>query len=849
MPSDVLSRSEAAARKAAVSDVSYRLSLDLVAGAKDYSGVATVSFNGSADTFLEFLGGAIESMTINGVSQDPEWDGARIRLHATQLAEANEITITYRKPYDHSGEGFHQFFDPNDGAEYLYTQFEPYGAHRLFPCFDQPDLKATYHLTVTAPEDWRIISSGAIATQEPSSDGRIVTTFEETLPFSTYLFSVIAGAWNEVADDHNGLPMSLYTRRSMAEFIDPDELFHITKAGMEFFGEFFGRRYPFTKYDQMFVPEFNWGGMENVAAVTYSDTLIFRDPPTRDQRVRRAEILLHELAHMWFGDLVTMEWWNDLWLNESFATFAAYLAIDDTGEWGESWQDFNTRNKLTAYHDDQQPTTHPIVAEVATTDEVFLNFDMITYGKGASTLRQLVATIGLDAFSKGLQTYFARYEFRNTTLADFLGALQEGSGRQLAYWASRWLTTANLNTLEVRWETSGDLVSRMTLHQSAPEDYPTLRPHTVEVGLISESGGGFAVRGLPVTIDDLEEPVPAAVGAAVPAAVFPNYNDLTYAKVALDPVSLDFVRRSLRSIDDPLLRHQLWQSLWEMVRDRQLSSLDYLDMMAAHLVEESSDQIIRMVLLTSGGTLARFVPERVKDENVAEFVAMCRRAMDAAPAGDLKVLWARSLVGAASSPQDLAMAAELVDNGADGLAVDQDMRWEVAVGWSAHGITGAAERVVAELERDPTDRGERAALRAEVGRPDAQVKAETWEKLHRQGYDSLAKMRSAMTGFGWWKQSDLLAPYAAEFFTRVEDVVTDWEWEGAKAYYQGLYPAYRVDEENLARTKVIRNAADPRLRRLATESVANLERAQACRALAEAQLDPPPPQPPPPEDP
>ncbi|MEE8330545.1 MAG: aminopeptidase N [Acidimicrobiia bacterium] len=840
MPIDVLTRSEAEARAAKVSAVSYTIQLDLIAGAKDYAGVATIRFSGSEATFLEFLGGAIESMTINGAPHEPAWDGVRIDLPADLLAASNEITISYRKPYDHSGEGFHQFVDPTDGAEYLYTQFEPYSAHRLFPCFDQPDLKATYLLTVTAPVEWKIISAGRIVGEEEASEGRTISSFEETVRFSTYLFSVIAGPWHEVAGEHNGLPMSLYTRHSMAQFIDADEIFHLTKGGMDFFGSFFGREYPFTKYDQMFVPEFNWGGMENVAAVTYTDGLIFRDPPTRDQRIRRAEIILHELAHMWFGDLVTMQWWNDLWLNESFATFAAYLAIDDTGEWGESWQDFNTRNKLTAYRDDQQPTTHPIVATVETTDEVFLNFDMITYGKGASTLRQLVATIGLEAFSKGLQTYFRRYEFGNTTLPDFLGALQEGAGRDLAKWASLWLATANVNTLEATWETSGDLLSKMTVHQRAPDDYPTLRPHTVEVGLIEEGAGNFAVRGLPLTIDGAAEQVSSAVGAAIPAAVFPNYGDLTYAKVALDPVSLDFVRGSLRSIDDPLLRHQLWQSLWEMVRDRQLSSLDYLDMMQSHLVSESSDQIIRMVSLTSGGTLRRFVPERVKAERVSAFAAMCRRALEAAPPGDLRVLWGRSLAGTASSHDDLKMVAELFDGGVEGMAIDQDMRWSVALRWSAFGVDGATDRVAAELEKDPTDRGERAALRAEVARPDPETKEEAWEKIHNKGYDSLAKVSAAMTGFAWSDQAELLAPYASDFFVRVEDVMTDWEWEAAKAYYYGLHPSYRIDDENLARTRVLAKASDPRLKRLAIESIADLERAMACRALAETQLSPEP---------
>ncbi len=541
---------------------------------------------------------------------------------------------------------------------------------------------------------------------------------------------------------------------------------------------------------------------------------------------------------MWFGDLVTMAWWDDLWLNESFATFVAYLAMADSGRWHEVWQDFNARNKLGAYRDDQRPTTHPVAAQVANTHEVFLNFDQITYGKGASVLRQLMTTIGEEAFAAGLRTYFRRYEFANSTLADFLAALQDGSGRDLAGWAARWLTTASVNTLSVEWAPTADRLSGIVLHQRAPDDFPTLRPHAVEVGVVSETPVGLHVDALPASIEGPTVPVPEAAGLASPVMVFPNHRDLTYAKVDLDSVSLQFVHRSLHAVDDDLLRHQLWQSLWEMVRDRTLPSLDYLKAVERHLPVERSDQIVKMVLATAAGTLARYIPEAMKDRNIRSFVSMCRRAIDDAPPGDLRVLWARALIGAASHPDDLEMAGRIVDGkeAGEGLAVDQDMRWELAVRWSAHGVEGEAARVASEAERDPSDRGKRALVRAEVSRPDPAAKAEAWEKLHASGYESLATARAAMAGFQWWKQRPLLDRYVQEFFARIEDIINDWEWEAAKAYFYGLHPRYRVDAELLGATAALTDAADPRLQRLAIEAVDDLERALACRALAEASL-------------
>jgi len=835
---DVLTREEAIARAVKVSDVSYDIAIDLEMDDKTYRGDVTVRFAGAGDDlFLEFVGGSIERFLVNGYEREADWDGARIVLPAELLSDENQVRLVYENPYDRTGEGFHHFIDPEDGSEYLYTQFEPYSAHRVFPCFDQPDIKATYEISVVAPTEWEVVTSSRQVDIEDAGGGRTLRRFEKTVLFSTYLVSLIAGPYAVVRDDHHGLPLGLFCRRSFAEHLDSDNIFKETKDGLDIFARFFGKAYPFTKYDQLFVPEFNWGGMENVAAVTYTDQLIFKDPPTRDQVIRRSEILLHELAHMWFGDLVTMSWWNDLWLNESFATFIAYLALDEAGYYDDLWQDFNTRNKLVAYRDDQLPTTHPIADEsIGNTDEIFLNFDQITYGKGASALRQLVAAIGTEGFLAGLRTYFERHSFSNTTLSDFLAALQDGSKQDLAGWAARWLKTASLNTLSAEWEGEGDLLTSLSLHQRAPDDYPTLRPHTVEIALVSESNGKLAVDAVKAIIDDASEPLREAAGLPAPALVFPNYKDLTFAKVALDPASVNFLRSGLSRIDDALLRHQLWQSLWEMLRDREISSLDYLQLIGDQLRSEPSTQIIRMVTgLTLARTLSSYVPEHLKDEEIHKFVALAREAMDIAAPGDARVLWARALIGAATDPQDLALAGRIVDEteGLQGLPVDQDMRWTVAVRWSAMGMEGAADRVAAELARDPSDRGKRAALRADVSRPDPDGKAEAWARIHDQGYESLHMASAAMGGFRWWKQADLLAPFADSFFESVTGVINDWEFEAAKAYFYGLYPGYRVDSDTLAATKgLISSETDVRLARLAIEMVDELERSLACRQLA-----------------
>ena len=527
---------------------------------------------------------------------------------------------------------------------------------------------------------------------------------------------------------------------------DADSLFELCGRIIDEFAGLFGEPYPFDKSDHVFVPEFNWGGMENVANITYTDSVVFREPATADQVRRRAEYFAHELAHMWFGDLVTMKWWEDVWLNESFASYVAYLALDSIGD-DDIWQDFNFRMKLWAYREDQRPTTHRIADSVGSTDETFLNFDGITYGKGASALKQLVRAIGLDAFRDGLRTYFRRHRFGNATLVDFLAALQEGSGVDLVGWAARWLKTPSLNTISVRLTATGDTITKLELHQSASEEHPYLRPHHLDLALISSTG---TVRSVPAVIEDVSASVPAAEGGAVPAFVYPNLGDHGYAKFTLDEASVAYAAEHLGSLGDGLLRQQVWASLYEMVRDGALTSLRYLELVDRHLPAETSLPVVDMVTATVAGVIGRFVPEERLNASASAFVATATRAIAAAPPGDAGVLWARALIAVAITPEDATAAAQLVDRPPTGLAVDQDMRWSVAVRWASLGMEGSDARLAAERERDPSDRGERMMVTAHAAKPDPAIKQEVWARAHGDGYESLFVMRAAGNGF-WWR--------------------------------------------------------------------------------------------------
>ena len=838
---DVLTQAEAETRAALVSHAEYQLQLHLQPGAGRYQGDLQVQFTmaSAGGTFLDFTSARLERLEVNGtVVDEPRWTG--YRLHLDALAEGqNTVRVMYENGYNHGGDGFHQFVDPEDGEEYLYTNFEPYNAHWLFPCFDQPDIKGRYTLTVTAPEHWQLIANAAEDEIEFLPDGRKRVQFERTRAFSTSLFALIAGPYEVFRGQWEDIPLGFYARKSLAPFVDQQELFEVTRQGMEFYSRFFDYTYPFGKYDQVFVPEFNAGAMENVAAVTHTERLVFRDPPTDTDRLDRAEVILHEMAHMWFGNLVTMRWWNDLWLNESFATYMSYMALVDATRFKSAWQVFNAGMKNWAYTQDERITTHPISGVVNDTDETFLNFDGITYGKGASAIKQLVAAIGVPGFQAGMRRYFRQHEYGNTTISDWLDALGEGAGQDLHPWAEAWLETASLNTVSASIEADGDRIASLTLTQTASAAHPTLRPHTLEVALLHDDGTRITVDSARATIDGPTAEVTAAAGRPVPQLTFPNYQDHGFVKVALDDESVDYLRDNLGRIDDPLLRTLLWHTLWTMVRDQQLRSADFLELAARHVIAEQDKNLVEAIVGRMLAAVSRYVPEDRKVEAAHRLFVTSWDAVEATDDADMKIIWGRTLFSAAGlSRDDVVRSCELADEAVKlpGFTPDQDMRWSAAATAVAHGLEGAWERVERERERDRSDRGQRAYIRCEVSRPDETVKASAWDQFgDEKGYGSLHLTAAAMGGFHWWVQSALLAPYTGRYFDRLAEVFEQRDNEFAQRFFTNLWPGYRVEETILQQANdVLRQHGDrlPTLRRQLLEAIDDLQRALRCREFA-----------------
>ena len=813
---DVLYRDEAIERAERVHDVSYELSFELAEGQDNYTGRVVIEFRlTGSDTplFLDFTGGP-RLMTVNGARLEPDQRAHRLWLSPDNLVTHNRIVIEFENAFDATGDGFHRFIDPEDGQTYLYTNLEPFSAHRLFPCFDQPDIKAVYRLLVTAPAGWHVISAMPPAEISGLPDGRQLHDFMTTPRFSTYLFSLIAGPYERIQSSHDRIPLGLYTRMSMRPELErsADELFEVTGQGMDYYADLFGRRYPFSKYDQLFVPEFNAGAMENVGAVTFHDSFIFRDPPTYAQRLIRGEVILHELAHMWFGDLVTMRWWDDLWLNETFATYLSFRSLADATRFRDAWQVFNGQMRPAAYRQDQLVTTHPIATRVEHTDQAVGNFDAITYEKGAAVIKQLVAALGDDSFRTGLHTYFDRHAWGNATLADFLGALGDAAGQSLDEWARLWLQSPSLNTIGVEWTASNGRIESMELRQQAPDRHDTLRPHTTSIGIITAlaDGGELVVDAIPVDIDGRSKSVPAAVGRAAPVFVFPNHGDHDYALAELDPVSLDFALERLPDVPHTLLRQQVWSTLWEMVRGARLRSSEYLEAVRQFAPRETDRALVQSIIDRATVVQRRYVPEADLEDTARLLAASAISALRSVEDQDLRLIWARAASSLAASREDVETLLDLVDGGwsVEGFEPDQQLRWALATKATAFELDGAEERLELERTRDRSDRGQRAMIRAAVSRPDAAAKAEAWERIHGEGYGSDYLTRAAIMGFQWVHQRDLLMPFRDPFYEHIADVYAERDHTYAESYLRWLIPDRWAENSELERIRACAEGLD-----------------------------------------
>ncbi|EIU15498.1 aminopeptidase N [Mycobacteroides abscessus 5S-0422] len=853
-----LTRDQAAARAAAIDVEHYAITLDLTnddggPSEETFHSSTTVTFTAQpgTSTVIDIAARTVRRVELNGTELDVSGYDEEQGITLPGLAATNTVVVEADCEYSHTGEGLHRFVDPVDDEVYLYSQFETADAKRMFACFDQPDLKAAFDVTVTAPAHWQVISNGA-----PLSVADGVHTFATTPKMSTYLVALIAGPyarWNdEYSDEHGTIDLGIYCRASLSEFMDADRLFTETKQGFGFYHKNFGTPYAFGKYDQLFVPEFNAGAMENAGAVTFLEDYVFRSKVTKYSYERRAETVLHEMAHMWFGDLVTMRWWDDLWLNESFATFASVLCQAEATEYTEAWTTFANVEKSWAYRQDQLPSTHPVAADIPDLAAVEVNFDGITYAKGASVLKQLVAYVGLENFLAGLRSYFRDHAFGNATFDDLLGALETASGRDLSDWGSQWLKTTGLNTLSPDFEVDDEgKFTRFAVKQSgaAPGAGET-RVHRLAVGIYDDAGAADSATsgasGKLVRIHreelDVEGPltdVPALVGVSRGKLVLVNDDDLTYCSLRLDDESLETLLTRIADIAEPLPRTLAWSAAWEMTREAELRARDFVALVSSGVHAESEVGVAQRLLLQAQTALSSYAePAWEREHGWPAFAdRLLELARAAEPGSDHQLAFVNALTGSVLSAGHTVVLQALLDSDPasldlPGLTVDTDLRWRIVNALAASGALepDASVFIDTELERDQTAAGKRQAAQARAARPVAEVKEAAWKQVIED--DSLPNItaRSVIAGIVQPGQAELLAPFSGRYFDVIEDVWARRSSEVAQTVVIGLYPSWDISPEALGLADAFLAKEIPSaLRRLVSEGRAGIVRSLRAR--------------------
>jgi aminopeptidase N len=841
-PANNLTRDEARQRASLIAGpLVYHVALDLTRGDEIFGCETTIEFSCTEPgkgTFIDFLAHSVEKVELNGSPVPASaFDGARI--HLPGLEGRNRLHIAATCEYQHVGAGLSHFRDPVDGQPYLHTQFETFDAHRMYPCFDQPDLKAVFHFKALAPQGWQVISNmrpTAEGVAVEAKNGAASWAFAPSPPMSTYITALVAGPFHAVRSRHREIDLGIHCRQSLARYLDPEEIFEITRQGFDFYERAFGYPYAFGKYDQVFVPEFSSGAMENAGCVTFHEGYIFRSRVTEAARERRAETILHEMAHMWFGDLVTMRWWDDLWLNESFATFMASLSQARATRFQNAWATFANQIKAGARRQDQLPSTHPIAANIPDIESVYLNFDAITYHKGASVLRQLVAWVSEEAFMRGLRGYFREREFANADLGEFLGALEAGSGRDLKAWSREWLEQAGLNTLRPSFEHDRGTLKGFAVLQEAPAEWPTLRSHRLAVGLYDAVDGKFERRRtVELDVVGARTEVPALDGERTPDLVLVNDGDLAYAKIRLDDRSLQTVTAKLAQLSDPLARALCWSAAWDMLRDALLPARAFLELVAKNVHGETDIGVLQTLLGQAAGAVDVYGDPAYAGRARQRLADLARGALERAPAGsDFQLAWARCFIAAARAPEDVRRVKGLLDgtHAYPGLVVDTELRWLIVRSLAAIGAIPDAT-IAAELERDPTDHGERYAASAHAARPTKEAKAAAWHTIRHDTAPPLAKLSAIMGGFGHSEQRELLEPYTPQYFAALELVWEERDIEVALAFLRQMYPRTVIGEDVLRMTSetLERKTLHGPIRRILLEERDLMQRALQARKL------------------
>ncbi|WP_194949276.1 aminopeptidase N [Actinomyces trachealis] len=860
MPGQNLTRTEAAERAAVVTTQAYDVVLDLTRGEEVFGSTTSLRFQATpgSTTFVDLIAPEIHSITLNGQALDPAVVYADSRITLTGLAADNELVVDADCAYMHTGEGLHRFTDPADSKTYLYTQFEVPDARRVYPCFEQPDLKAAFTFTVTTPEGWTVFSNSPTPAPQAvtGTDGAPASrfAFAPTNPISTYITAIVAGPYvgqtgTYTAPDGRSIPLGTYCRASLVEHMDSEEILDLTKRGFAFYEELFATPYAFEKYDQIFVPEFNAGAMENAGCVTHRDDYIFRSRPVAARVERRAVTILHELAHMWFGDMVTMKWWNDLWLNESFAEYTSTLATAEATRFTQAWTTFQAAEKAWAYNQDQLSSTHPIAAEINDLHDVEVNFDGITYAKGASVLSALVAYVGRDNFFKSIAQYLAKHAYANATLADLLTELEATSGRDLSAWTKVWLQEAGVTVLrpELEVDAAGTITS-LTVLQELPNGSPaTLRPHRLGIGCYNLVNGALTrTARVEIDVNGERTAVSPLVGKPQPAVLLLNDDDLTYAKVRLDKKSLSQGLQSITAFDASLPRSLMLASAWDMVRDGELAATDYLPAAVDALSVEEHSGVIQTLLGQVSTCLSAYLPHAEREQAfVATADALQVLLAAAEPGSDKQLQLARALSHTAVTATQLDAVAGMLSGSAvpEGLVVDQDLRWELLTGLVAAGRLGE-EQIATEAAHDITTTGRERAAQARAAIPTDQAKAAAWKALVEDASIPNETQVKMLRGFGACSRNPrLLVPFVGAYAEVVDGIWESRTFHMAENLLASLWSCLPVglpgvDAEGVLRGWLDSHADAPAaLRRIVSENlddVLRVQRAQACAARTSA---------------
>ncbi len=842
MPGTNIKQVEAAERSEILKVSSYSIDLDLTTGAETFRVKTTVKFEGlkpGATTYIDCVGKQVISAKLNGQEFDPKFDGETIFLPA--IAADNVLEIEHDGVYSNSGEGLHRFVDPADNEVYLYTQFETGDARRMYACFDQPDQKATFTISTITPKHWEVISNYGIESQKELDGDRKFLQFAESQVIATYVTAIVAGPYTSVHDEYKGektIPLGIYARKSFFKHVDAENIFEVTKQGFAYFEKTFGLAYPFGKYDQIAVAEYNWGAMENVGCVTFhEDVLIFRSKVTEKNYVSRATTIHHEMAHMWFGDLVTMKWWEDLWLNESFAEWASYQSVSESTKYKHAWTEFNSLRKNWAYRVDQMTTTHPIAVAMEDLDAVRTNFDGISYAKGASVLQQLVAHVGRDNFIKGLRLYFAKHAFGNTTLKDLIDQLEAASGRDLTPWVSTWLRTAGVNTLSPVIELDGDKYKSISVKQSVPTmpvGSKELRPHRLFVGLFDIKGSTLT-RRKSVELDVAGEltAVTELAGEQVADLVLVNDKDQTYAKLRFDERSIETMKNHLGNLDDSLARGLIYASLWDSTRDGELSTTDYVAIALNALKTESDISIVAATFLQLDTAIWAYADPAKRDALRLSVANASEAMLDAAAAGsDHQMQFARAFANNAVTPAQFDRIKAMLDGSVKGLDVDAELRWYLFISGVKRGVFGAAE-IEAESARDNTAHGKQYTAHAYAALPTVEAKKTAFASITTDNLSNTIHAYKCQ-GFNQPIHGDLLAGFVDQYFDVLLKV---WETKGfevAETTANLLFPSWVISDETVKKAQhwldVTGKDASHALRRAVLEGRDAMTRAVKARA-------------------